>query len=148
MSVGDLNISPGLRDKIKLSISNYRRAGIDIEIIDEKTVKIIQARLLNGYILNTKQLYDRAKEVFAGCDVKIVPVVYSFNADDVTPGWINDKMIEFGIHRNDLIKQLVIDKARLSLYLSGGRGLTHTAKAAFYYYFLTYELNRDLRDNL
>lgn len=148
MSVSDLDVTPELRTKIKLSISNYRRAGIDIEIIDEDTVKITQARLLNGYILSNKQLYDRAKEVFAGCNVKIIPVVYSFNTDDITPNWINDKMKEFGIHRNDLIKQLAIDKARLSLYLSGDRGLTQTAKAAFYYYFLTYELNRDLRENL
>lgn len=142
--VSTIAITPAIKNSIK----NYRMAGIDIEILDDNTVKITQSRLLNGYILNNKQLYDRAREVFPDKGIKIIPVVYSLNVEDIDVAWINSKMEEFGIHRNDLIKQLAIDKSTLSLYFSGARGLTQTAKAAFFYYFLTYELNRDLRAHL
>ncbi|WP_424493872.1 hypothetical protein [Salinimicrobium sp. GXAS 041] len=128
----------------ELSIVNYRRMGLEIEVIDEDRVKITQARLINGYILNQKQLISRAREVFP--DAKIVPVVYSLDVEDITVGWIENKMKEFGIKRNDLIKQMAIDKSSLSLYLSGKRPMDKSQKAAFFYYFLTYELNRDFRD--
>lgn len=125
------------------SISNYRRMGIDIDLLDDDTVKITQSRLKNGYILNQKELVTRAKEVFP--DAKIIPVVFSLDVDSITVDWIENKMEEFGIKRNDLIKQLAIDKSSLSLFLSGNRKMDKSQKAAFYFYFLTYELNRDFR---
>ena len=73
--------------------------------------------------------------------------MFSLSVEDITIEWVKQKMEEFGIKRNDLTKQLAIDQSTLSLYFSGERGLTRTAKAAFYYYFLTYELNRDFREN-
>ncbi len=57
-------------------------------------------------------------------------------------------MKEFGIRRKDLIKQLAIDKSSLSLYLSGKRKMDKSLKAAFFYYFMNYEINRDLREEL
>lgn len=128
------------------SIRNYRRMGIDIELIDNDSVKITQSRLLNGYILNNKQLYDRANEIFP--EKHILPVVYSLQVDDIDLNWIELKMDEFGIKRRDLIKQLAIDKSSLSLILSGHRELSKPMRATFFYYFLTYELNRDLREQL
>jgi len=110
------------------------------------TIKITQSRLINGYILNNKQLYDRAKEVFQ--DKKIVPVVYSLNVDQIDLEWINSKMKSFGINRKDLIKQLAIDKSSLSLIFSRDTGLSARTRATFFYYFLTYELNRDLREQI
>lgn len=127
------------------SISNYAKAGIDIELIDNDTVKITQSRLLNGYILNNRQLYERAKAIFP--DKIIRPVVYSLQVDDIDLNWIEAKMDEFGIKRKDLIKQLAIDKSSLSLIFSGTTNLSARTKATFFYYFLTYELNRDLRDH-
>ncbi|WP_417444662.1 hypothetical protein [Joostella sp.] len=126
------------------SISSYAAAGIDIEAIDDKTIKITQSRLINGYILNNKQLHDRAREVFP--DKKIIPVVYALNVDDIDLKWVESKMNEFGIKRKDLIKQLAIDKSSLSLVMSGNRELSKPMRATFFYYFLTYELNRDLRN--
>lgn len=128
------------------SISTYRAAGIDIEILDDDRVKISQSRLINGYILNQNQLHKRAREVFP--KEKIIPVVYSLEVDDITLDWVNQQMEELGIKRNDLIKQLAIDKSSLSELLSGNRGLTKSMKATFFYYFLTYRLNRDLREQI
>lgn len=128
----------------KRSISNYKRLGIDIEILENDHIKITQSRLINGYVLNQKELVQRAKEVFP--DAKVVPVVFSLDVDIITVEWIEAKMNEFGIKRNDLIKQLAIDKSSLSLFLSGNRKMDKSQKAAFFFYFLTYELNRDFRE--
>lgn len=130
----------------KKSIANYRAFGIDIETLEDNQVKISQSRLINGYILNQKQLHERAKNIFP--DAKIIPVVYSLQVDDVTIEWVEQQMDEFGIKRNDLIKQIAIDKSSLSELFSGNRGLTKSMRATFFYYFLTYKLNRDLREQM
>ena len=130
----------------KRSIDNYKRMGIDIDVLDEETVKISQNRLLNGYILNQKQLHERAREIFS--EEKIIPVVYSLDVDKIDIDWIEDKMNEFGIKRNDIIKQMAIDKSSLSLFLSGKRKMDKSQRAAFFFYFLTYELNRDFREQI
>ena len=57
-------------------------------------------------------------------------------------------MQEFGIKIGDLVKQTTLDNSSLSLFLSGKRKMNKSVKALFYYYFLTYELNRDFRDYL
>lgn len=141
-------------DQIRRSKANYRRAGIDIDTVDidfgnlTVTVRIAQSRLVNGYMLNQKQLVDRAREVFIDSPwrVKIKPVVYSLDTSHITIPWIEDRMEEFGIRRKDLIKQLAIDKVSLSKIFSGTTGLTRSMRALFYYYFMTYELNRDFRE--
>lgn len=130
----------------KNSISGYKQMGVDIEPLEDGTVKVTQSRLINGYILNQKQLIERGKEAFP--DSKIIPVVYSLDVDDITLEWIETRMLEFGIKRNDLIKQLAIDRSSLSLILSGKRELSKPMRATFFYYFLTYELNRDFREYL
>lgn len=128
------------------SITNYKRAGISLEVLDDDTVKVSQTKLINGYILNQKQLIERGKDVYP--NKKIIPVVFSLNVEDITLEWIESKMNEFGIKRNDLIKQLAIDRSSLSLIMSGKRELSKPMRATFFYYFLTYELNRDFREHL
>lgn len=128
------------------SISNYKKLGISLEVLDDDTVKVSQTKLINSYILNQKQLIERGKEVYP--NKKIIPVVFSLNVEDITLEWIESKMVEFGIKRNDLIKQLAIDRSSLSLIMSGKRELSKPMRATFFYYFLTYELNRDFREHL
>jgi len=130
----------------KKSIANYKRMGIEIEVLDSDRVKISQTKLINGLILNQKELVERAREVFP--ESKVVPVVFSLDVDSINIKWIENKMEEFGIKRKDLIKQTCIDKSSLSLYLSGKRKMDKAQRAIFFYYFLTYELNRDFREHL
>lgn len=125
-------------------INSYKKNGIIIEKLDNDTVKVTQSRLINGFILNQKQLIERGKEIFP--DKKIIPVVFSLDVSTINLEWIDNKMKEFGIKRNDLVKQLAIDKSSLSLILSGKRDLSKAMKATFFYYFLTYELNKDFRE--
>ena len=132
---------------IKQTISHYQKAGIEIQQ-QEDVVIIRQKRLINGYILNQKQLYQRAREIFPDPKIKIKPVVVSLDVNSIKEDWINQKMQEFGIKIGDLVKQTTLDNSSLSLFLSGKRKMNKSVKALFYYYFLTYELNRDFRDYL
>jgi hypothetical protein len=148
--VESLGLDPALTKRIKVSIINYRKGGIDVQIVREgPEVVIKQSRLINGYILNNKQLYERGKEIFEGTGLKpkIIPAVYSLDVDTIDHTWIENKMEEFGIHRNDLVKQLALDKSTLSLFLSGERKMNKSVKATFFYYFLVYEINRDVRES-
>ena len=146
------------------SVIDYRKAGILVEEIElDQTdiddgfipgiaakVKITQSKLINGYVLNQKELVQRAKKLYQllGREVKVVPVVWSLDTDTITLDWITDRMEEFGIKRNDLIKQLAINKSELSKLFSGTTSLSYSTKAKFYWYFMVYELNRDLRAQL
>lgn len=151
ININEIPFTAISRQRINKSISAYAANGIDISIVEasgaDLKVVIEQTRLVNGYILNNKELYERAKEVFkdTGFRAKIDPVVFTLNVEDITVNWIEDKMQEFGIKRKDLEKQLAIDKSSLSLIMSGNRELSKPMRATFFYYFLTYELNRDFR---
>lgn len=152
--INKLPLSEAVLKRINNSISTYAVAGLNVEVIDfdglTASIIISQSSLINGYILNNKELHDRAKEIFSGIDrikFKIIPSVFSLNVDNITIPWIENKMEEFGINRKDLVKQLAIDKSSLSLILSGNRELSKPMRATFFYYFLTYELNRDFREN-
>jgi len=139
-----------ITDRQELSIQNYRRMGIDIEVLENNFIKITQARLINGIILNKKELHYRARKIFPDKIFKIIPVVYSPNLKEITQEWIYAKMDEFGIKRKDLAKQLSLDSSYLSLLFadkSNPRKINFSKpmKALFFYYFLSYELNRDLR---
>lgn len=152
--INKLPLPEAVLKRINNSISTYAAAGLNVEVIDfdglTASIIISQSSLINGYILNNKELHDRAKEIFSGIDrikFKIIPSVFSLNVDNITIPWIENKMEEFGINRKDLVKQLAIDKSSLSLILSGNRELSKPMRATFFYYFLTYELNRDFREN-
>lgn len=133
------------------SIANYRKVGIDIEVLENhKGVPVVlvkQTRLVNGYILNQKQLASRAKKVFAPQKIHVKASVFSLDTSVVTIDWINKQMTTHGIKRNDLIKQLAIDKSSLSRLLNGSVELSKRTKASFYYYFLTYQLNTMFRES-
>jgi len=145
------------RSELSRSISLYLASGIVIDILEvenDKSIKVLiqQKELKNGLILNQKQLIERCKKVFepTGLSIKVVPVVYSFNTDVVTVEWIENKMHEYGIKRNDLIGQLALSKSYLSRLFSkdsspSSVSLSKPMKALFFYYFLTYQLNNDLR---
>jgi hypothetical protein len=142
-----------LNKSVVKSIGHYRSMGIDLEILEEQgdeiRVKIAQNRLINGLILNQKQLVERAKAIFPqNYKVIVTPVVYSLDLQQITIAWIDAHMKKYGVHRKDFIRQIGVDKSTLSSYLNGTRKMNKLVKAAFYYYFLTYQLNTDLRKQL
>ncbi|PHR94015.1 MAG: hypothetical protein COA80_12940 [Leeuwenhoekiella sp.] len=126
------------------SIRNYVKSGIEISVTDDDKVIVKQVRVINGYILSNKELHQRARAIFP--EEKIKPVVYSLDISTITIDWIANKMKVLGLNKKDLIKQLAIKKEDLSLYFSEKKQMDNTLKAAFYYYFLYYELNKKLRN--
>lgn len=137
---------------IEKSISNYARMGIQIEYLGfEKEyhyIKIVQKNNYNGFILSQKELIERAKDIFRGIDnLRYSPLTFTLDVKIITPEWIESKMKEFNISRNDILSHLHIDKSTLSLYLSGSRNMSRLAKASFYWYFSTFEINSNLRSD-
>lgn len=128
-------------------------AGITTDVLefDKNTVRlrVEQKELRNGFILNQAQLVARAATVLSPLENKYkihyVTLTYSPDFNEINHSWINNRLEEFKVSRNDVLKQMAIDKSTISLMLSGDRPLTRFQKAAFYYYFLQYEINRDLR---
>lgn len=152
--VNKLPVSEKISTALSNSLNNYAASGVDVVITsfvnNIATVIIKQSKLINGYILNQKQLVERCKDIFSphGIDTIIVPAVFTLDVGTIDIKWIENRMLEFGIKRNDLVKQLAIDKSSLSLILSGKRELSKPMRATFFYYFMTYELNRDFRENI
>ena len=135
-----------MTDFQKIAVRNLKMVGIEICFLDDQHLKITQKELYNGFILTKNELVDRAKKIFPEYTVK--PVRFSLDVSSIDLDWIKTKMKEIGVSTNDLVSQLAIDKSSLSLFLSGERKMNKSVKALFYYYFLTYELNRDFRENM
>lgn len=127
----------------KIAVRNLKSVGIEIEFIDESHLRIIQKTNYNNFILTKNELVDRAKKIFPSYIVK--PVRFSLDLSVVTPEWVNTKIKEIGLNKNDLVAQTALDASSISLILSGERKMNKSVKALFYYYFLMYELNRDFR---
>lgn len=132
-----------LTDFQKIAVRNLKSVGIEIEFIDESHLRIIQKTNYNNFILTKNELVDRAKKIFPSFIVK--PVRFSLDLSVVTPEWVNSKIKEIGLNKNDLVAQTALDASSISLILSGERKMNKSVKALFYYYFLMYDLNRELR---
>lgn len=150
-----LPVDQSVKDDIRLfrdKLLGYAGIKVDVLSFEEGVLKVRveQKELKNNHLLSQSQLVNRAGSVFAPLEnrykVHYVALTYKPDLADVDKDWINAKLQEFKLSRNDLIKQLEIDKSTLSELLSGNRSLTKFQKAAFYYYFMTFELNRDVRE--
>jgi hypothetical protein len=127
----------------KIAVNHLRMVGIEIDFLDNQHLRITQKRLFNGFILTKNELVERAKNIFP--DYMVKPVRYSLDVSVIDIIYIKSKMKEIGLNVNDLAAQTAIDKSSLSLLLSGERKMNKSVKALFFYYFLTYELNKDVR---
>jgi len=139
--------------KLEQSIQNYKRLGIEVKILDDHNVLIKQRRIFNGIILNQDELHKRGREIFPDKTINIIPSVFSINVEEITEDWIRERMDAFGIKRGDLVKQMALDRSYLSLLFADQSnirkiGLSKPMKAAFFYYFLSYELSNEIREIL
>lgn len=125
---------------------------INILSVEGNTIKIRveQRKLINNWILSQKDLVTRAKDLFKdilpdAVRLHYVALTFNPNLDEIDIQWVEERMTKYSLVKNDIIKHLNIDKATLSLFFSGERGLTKSQKSAFLYYFMVFEINRDLR---
>lgn len=127
--------------------------GVRIEILDfnEKTltIKSEQTKNINGFILTKKQLVSRAKSFFEDDvfyeKINVIPVTFKIDFSIITLDWVNERMLEFELKPSDLVNQLGIPKSSISLILSGKTNLSKSVKSCLYYYFIVFELNKELR---
>ena len=141
-----------INNTLHYRIFQYKKVGIYIEILDDSvepwTIKITQTKLVNGFVLNQKELVTRVKDLFEEIPTKVVPVTFSLDLTSISQTWLLKKMNEFGLSRKDLIKQLGLTKEDLQNLFSKNPKISNPTKAALFYYFLNHENNRDLRKHL
>lgn len=114
--------------------------GIEYEVLSEDNVLVSQRELKTGRILNQKELVRRGKEIYP--DKKITPNVFTLDVSGITLSWIQAQMQEHGLKASDLVKHLAFEKGELSKILNGKVSMSKKTKAALFFYFRTFELNR------
>jgi hypothetical protein len=97
--------------------------------------------IIYNQIFSNKQLYSIAKEIFPTS--KIIPVVYSLNLSKVTIEWVAKQMRLYGINAKDLQRQVGFEKETISDFLKLRTTLKPIEKSSLFYYFLTFENNKN-----
>lgn len=126
------------------SIAFHRGIGIDIRE-EAHAIIVTQTHVTDGHIRTNQELYDIGRRWYPDRERPITPVVYRLSLADITPEWVNDQVKAHKLSRSTLKAQTGLTASELSDMLNGRRPMTRTTRAMFYYFFLTYQLNRDLR---
>ena len=140
-----------LSKETKQRIAKFKAMGIHITVQAERdfyTVIVSQKELINHYLLSQSQLVSRAAEVLdeiKGSKIKWIPITYEPDLDTINHEWVNEQMKKFKIKRKDICKHLGIDRHHLSK-LMNNESWTRFQRAAFYFYFQTFEINALFRD--
>ena len=152
-----LRIAPAEAEALEKRISKITGVtGVKFDILDLEgnilTVRVEQVDLKNGWILNQDELSFRAKEVFKELPqfkVHYIPLTYQPKFEIISKEWIKGKMKEHNLKQMDIVKHFGLDKSTLSSILNDeNKTLTRFMKSAFYFYFLSFELNRNFRTHL
>ncbi len=119
-------------------------SGMEIKILEVngKTLKIEAVhKKRKSRLLNQKELIDRAKTIFDFWDgtVHCFPLTYEPELSKINNTWIRKKMGEYEVKNKDIERNLGLDKSTVSTIINGGRSLTKSQKALFYYYFLHFD---------
>ncbi|WP_266205249.1 hypothetical protein [Pontibacter kalidii] len=125
---------------------------VDIQEVGPEiiNVRVGQKELKNGFLHNQRQLVSRAAKVLAplmGGQHRIHYTTLTFKPDfaAVTTDWLKERLAEFRLSRNDLIKQSGLGKEVLSRIMSGAEPPAPHQQAVLYYYFMVHELNHSTR---
>lgn len=130
----------------KRMIGQYRAVGIEFREKPDDYIVVQQMRIdPNGWMLTQRELVERARTVYPDKKYKILPVTYALELGDITAEWVCEQMRAYGLRPKDLVRQLGITQSEVSLFTTGKRAMTRAIRSMFYYYFLSYQLNRDLR---
>ncbi len=135
---------------IKRALAMYRINGIFIEEQEGDIITIEQRTLGNSLtaILSQKELRDRARALYPESRFKIRPITYKIEQDKVTPEWIKEQMELYNIKQKDLAHQLGFNLSEISLFINGERSLSRGVKSAFFYYFLSRKIQKELSEDI
>jgi hypothetical protein len=134
-------------EELEYGASLYRRhANITLKVLKHKKsdkeliVEVRQGKNSLDNYLSVEELNERATNMFGRFfpeyTIHSRPVPYqSPPTDEVTPGWISDKMNKEKIGVKDLVGLTGIDRTNFSAWINGNRPMSQPVKAMFYYLF-------------
>lgn len=126
-------------------LAQYRSVGIYITEEEGDIIVVRQREITGGFVMTQRQLLERARVLYPDKRYKIKPVVYQLDLDTVTPEWIQEQMQTYSVRPSDLVAQLGLTKSEVSLITNGKRSLSRVMRSAFFFYFLSFQLNKELR---
>jgi hypothetical protein len=121
---------------------HLRHARIEFKILDVKpdsiTVRVTQGKSPSENYLSSKELSDRAKDLFGqffpGMDIRARAIPYVVpTVEVVSPEWIQNRMKEKEIDNKTIVEMTGVDKANISNWVSGKRTMSQPVKAMFYF---------------
>lgn len=122
----------------------YYTLGVEVELTEGDVVKVRQVAFKKLRIYNQKELHKIGRDLYPDKRYKIHPTTFSLQVEDITPEWIQEQMVRYGVKPKDLVQQLALGKATISVVINGIREVAPSTKALFYYYFQTKRLGYEL----
>jgi len=123
-----------------------------VEDVSEKsvTIQVVQDKSAAGHYHSQKRLIEIVHETFdrffTGKKIKVHAIPYVLpDCSVVDAGWISDKMAKLGIRLKDIANDTGLNYTQLSSSVNGGKPLSETSKAMFYYYFQAKQLEKKRR---
>lgn len=146
-----LPVNTAAKERLREFSQQYKRfAKLHIEVLNVDNnaiaVRAYQTEAVKGRYLTASEIVERVKKMFDGeipeeYKVHVRPVVFNTSEmSGITPEYINGKLEQMKLQPKHLVQYLGIDKATISVILSGEKPLTKWQKAAFYYFFRNFSL--------
>jgi hypothetical protein len=129
--------------KIEIAAAlHQRQSRITFKVLKETDAEIIvrvaQGKNPQSVYQTASQLSEIAQELYAESGKRVLsqPLPYiPPPADVVTPAWIQQQMLQHGIHSKQLIQALGLTKEDLSGLMNGHKEMGIRTKGLFFYYF-------------
>jgi hypothetical protein len=146
-----LKINQEDKNFLKKSATNQMRfLGLEYSIlsIEDKSITILvrQKRLINEKVLTKLELIERAKDfltvpsIESNISIHVRPIVFNVTDSEVVNHfWVQQQMQKNNLQLKHLVEIIGIDKSTLSELVSGKAAFTKWHKAAFYYFFKSFE---------
>jgi len=109
-------------------------------------IKVVQHKHHAKNYMDEENLRKRAEEYFSRFvdgDLIVVAIPYEESpVEKVEPEWIKYQMKTLKISQKQMVHDLGMGKADVSIAVNGSRSISVRTKASFYYYFKSLDLER------
>jgi hypothetical protein len=118
----------------------YSRIEFKVLEVNENdiTVRVTQGESPAGNYLTSKELVNRAKDLFSfylpGKTIHVRAFPYSVpKVEAVGPEWIQKQMHSKGVSQKTIVEETGIDKTNVSAWITGKRPMSQPVKAMFWF---------------
>lgn len=123
----------------------HNQQGVEIKPLAEDPTVILSRQWSltdRGCLYTRKDLVEKARRLYPDKKYKVGVNTYSLQVSDITPEWIQEQMQLYGVKPSDLVRQLALSKASVSVLINGNRPMASHTKALIFYYFLSLRLSK------